>query len=485
MARRILVGLTAITLGLVGSSVCAAHSSQDRIDQLERKMSRLQHKIDAMQKKSDSTKKAPNKRQQHARADRRDMKVLSQMVNSGVTVSTTPYLGIRNGNVLYQMPSMNEDLQLLRQKARLEKDLNAVGTSLSKRTLIGISGAIEGQMTDQNDYTSSWAGETNLSTTEVDFGIMAGKWVNGFFSLSYDSSSYVTGSRVPVNEVFMKRGFVTIGNLDRTPYYFSMGQMYTPFGAYKSAMITTPVTNSMARVAARAAVAGYTDGPFFAQAYGYNSLSRNKTSWPVDAGGVNVGTLLHCGSATYGVGGGVISNMGDSEGAVTNRMDGVTKFGGFKFAGATYNMQHSVPGLNLNTFANIGRWTLIAEYVTNLRSYSSQDMYFRTTTRGARMSALQLEADYNLTFFGKPATAGVAYGQTWEALSMNLPRNSVSAVFDVQAWRRAAIGVEYRHDTNYKVNTLSGGALSNSSTLALNSVGSSRDIVTLRVGVYF
>ena len=52
------------------------------------------------------------------------------------------------------------------------------------------------------------------------------------------------GSGNPINNsrLFLQRAFFTIGNLDTSPIYFSMGQMFVPFGDYTTYQLSNPVT---------------------------------------------------------------------------------------------------------------------------------------------------------------------------------------------------------------------------------------------------
>ncbi len=479
MLKRFLLCATTVSVCLLSTQSFAVSGSSSDVQKLEKQVAELQKQVKALAVKekaasSGSSKNPPTPKQ---------MSVLGHMVESGVTISTTPFLGLRDGQILYNLPSMNEDLRILKQRKYLEAELNKLGASLNDRTLIGISGALEGAFIEQNNWRTKWAGNTDLNTAEIDIGVMAGSWIDGFFSITYNAISMDTGSRVPNNQLYLQRGFLTIGNLAKSPFYFTIGQMYVPFGRYASAMITTPLTQSMGRISARAGVLGFAKGPWFAELYGYNSDSRNETNFPADEGGVNMGAEFDNGVHSFQFGVGAVSNMGDSQGALVN--GATTGYLGFDGAGSNFVLRKNVAGVDAFANYSIGNWNFIAEYLTAVRDYNPADMYFDSPTRGARPAALHTEIDYNNYFFGKPATAAITFGETWEGLAMNLPRYSVVALYDVQVWKHSAIGVEVRHDINYKTGTPYGGATSSTTTSTQTSVGGSRDIITARFGVYF
>jgi hypothetical protein len=483
LQRALVMSATAISVCLFSGQGVAAQDSDSRVSKLEEKLARLQKKVDSMGTNKQSEKTQPGLKK--SKATPTELSVLSHMVRSGVTVSTTPFLGLRNGQVLYKVPSMNEDLRILKQRQDLEAKLNALGDSLNKRTLIGISGALEGDLIEQKNWQSKWAGDTNLGVAEIDLGVMAGKWIDGFFSITYNSTSVDAGSRVPSNQLYLQRGFLTFGNLDKLPFYFSIGQMYAPFGRYASAMITTPLTQSMGRISARTAVLGYSNGPLFVQVYGYNSQSQERSGFPADEGGVNFGGEYDFGAQSLSFGMGVVSNIADSQGALNNGNQ--SGFTGFNGSGASFSLHHSVPAVDAYANYTRGDWSFIIEGLGAERSYSPLDMYYQSSTSGAKPAALHTEVDYNTHFFGKSATAAIVYGQTWQAVAMNLPQHSVAVLYDVQVFRQAAIGVEFRHDINYKAGTAGGGATGTGSPASVSPVceGGSRDILTARFGVYF
>lgn len=484
--RRVLLCATAVSICLLSGQTLAAKNNNEQVSNLEKKIAHLQDEIDAIDAKQSTAKKKSKSSHKQKKVEQ-NLTVLGHMVQSGVTVSTTPFLGLRDGNVLYNVPSMNEDLRILKQRERLEKQLNKLGTSLNKKALIGISGALEGYFIEQNNWKSKWSGNTDLGTAELDIGIMAGSWIDGFMSITYDSTSMETGSRVPNNVLYLQRGFLTIGNLQKSPFYFSIGQMYAPFGRYASAMLTTPLTKSMGRISARTAVLGYSKGSFFAQVYGFNSASRNTAGWPTDEGGVNLGGEFDNGIRDIKFGVGAVSNIADSQGSLSNGASG--GYTGFAHSGSNFVLKKEVPAVDAYGEYTRGNWNIIAEVLSAVDSYASFDMFYGATNNGATPGAVHAEVDYATHFFSKPATFAVTYGQTWEAVAMNLPRYSVAMVYDVQAWKRAAIGIEVRHDINYKAGTVGGGATGvapgSSTSIAPVCEGSSRDIVTMRFGLYF
>ena len=105
--------------------------------------------------------------------------------------------------------------------------------------------------------------------------------------------------------------------------------------------------------------------------------------------------------------------------------------------------------------------------------------------RGALPAALHTEIDYTWHTGKLPWTLGVAYGQTWEALALNLPKNSYWVLLSTSIWKGTIEGIEYRHDVNYPIQA--GNSASGAGGLPVPSanVGGTRNLVTFQIGVYF
>ena len=417
-----------------------------------------------------------------------------------VTVTTSPFMGLRSAynssDLLKQMSTMNEDLSLLKQRQILENQLKAEGYSLS-RPILEISGGVEGQALHSDGFGGS-TGSVNLSTAELDLNAVASRWANAFISIDFDGSPAVTGSRVPNSRIYLKRGFVTIGDLNVLPLYFSIGQMYVPFGRYASSLVSAPLTLSMARVRVRVALLGLSTGPFYASLYGYTGNQTTGGRSIFKQGGANLGFKDKLDNGSYDVGIGFISNIADSEGMQNN---GITQpspplaagvFGGFgestTVAGTPVpnfnDLRNRVSAGDVHGELTLGPVTFIGEYIAALRRFNPMDMSFNGS--GAKPKALHTEVDYLFHVHGKPVTIGAAYGQSWQALALNLPRKSYWAVVSTSLWKDTVEAIEFRHDKNYASGTVATGGTSGGAGVPVPAgTGSTRNTVIGQIGVYF
>lgn len=403
----------------------------------------------------------------------------------GITVTTSPVMGLRSAfnasDLLISVSSLNEDLTLLQHRALFERMMRAEGFNAFERPVVVLSGALEGQVLGARGFGGA-RGDVDLSKAEIDVNAIVSRWASGFMSLEYDDASPATGSRVANSRVFLSRGFLTIGNLNSFPLYFSIGQMYAPFGRYAGGMITSALTLSMMRTRVRLALLGLSSGGFYAQVYGFRGNQTTGGGPVFKQGGGNVGYKHVFKGGRFDVGAGVISTIADSEGMQGNGLAGpAPPFLGFGNTPGGNALRNRVPGFDAHGELTIGRTNWIAEYLTATRRFSPLDMAFNGV--GAQPRALHLEAYILFHLFTRPFNFGVAYGQTWQAFALNLPRFSYTTYVNGSIWKDTVESLEFRHDVDYRTSLIaSGGA---GFPMVSGGVGGTRNTVTFKIGVYF
>lgn len=429
----------------------------------------------------------------------------------GITVTTSPVLGFKSAynlsDLLYQYPSMNEDLILLQQRENFQRALMSVGDTLNNRAIVIISGGLEGQIVAIRNFNGLSQGDVNLNTAEIDFGVMVSKWTNMLIALDYDDSTPATGSRVVNSRIYLSRGWFTIGNLSDTPVYFSIGQMYLPFGVYTTTMITAPLTLSLGRIDARTVVLGYYKEGFYGEVYGYRGSKTTGVDNVFKQGGINLGYhtvgLPH--SAVFDFGVGVVTNLGDSQGSQRNGLrpnesnvrlvsgafvTAPTQYPGFGEVQGGNALVHDVAAVDVHTEFHHKGLGLLAEYVGAVQSYDPSNMSINN--RGARPQAAHFEVNYTIQVHNKPITFAVTYGRTWDALAMNLPNYSASLDISTSVWKNTSLGIEYRYDLDYPAGTTATGTTDGRSATNLparlpvpTATGRQRNMITVQFGAYF
>lgn len=414
----------------------------------------------------------------------------------GSTVTTSPFLGLRSAfdasDLIVNLPTMNEDLRFLKEHVKLQKKLDCYGLKLPDRPIIELGGKIEGIIFAQDDYNHGpRRSDINLSSARLDVLVEVSRGVHGFLAMNMDNSTFDllnnssldiqlagSGNRVFNSRVFVSRAFVTIGDLNCFPVYFTIGQMFVPFGRYASNMVTSTLTVELARTNERAVLLGlYTNG-LYGSVYGFRGDS-NIDSSGINQWGLNLGYEKSWSCGSINVGGGYIANIADSTGMqVTGAGSG---FFGFGLNNLTENLDHPVPAYDVHGEFSYGHFNLFAEYIACTRSFDLEDLNFNG--RGAKPTASNLELAYNFKFENLPASIAVGYGTSSEALALNIPEESYIAAFNISIWKNTIESLEFRHDNNYDDLDFAGGR--GAVPIFVNSAGGSRNTYTLQVGIYF
>lgn len=440
-------------------------------------------------------------------------KLQSERITNGLTVTTSPYVGLRSAfdasDLVVYISTMNEDLRLLQQRQKLQSEILADGEipAYFDRPMVVLSGAIEAQASNTNPYQGS--ASSNVDLTRAEFNILGyiSSWATGLISMGYDNGPLpnVTidglttsanaqvvgaGQKVANSRFYLKRGFLTIGDLSKTPFYFTAGQMYVPFGAYTSQILDSTLPQSLGQLNERAALLGFYEKGVYLEGYLYNGEtgSSNSTNSRTNRGGANIG-YKYSGADDIGfnVGAGIIGNLADSlDMQLTNAPVG---FQGFGFSTLTEQIQHTVPATDVHGELDIKKLSLIGEFLGANRAFDPLDLSFNGS--GAKPSAMHLEADYTFNLVNWPSVFTLAYGHSWESLALNLPQNSYIVQLTTSIWKDTIEAIEFRHDSNYPSSDFANGNntafIENGIPLPFDvrSVGGTQNTVTAQIGVYF
>lgn len=408
---------------------------------------------------------------------------------AGTPVVTSPYLGDRpafdGSDYIVNISSINRDIRLMQQRRRLYEAYEKIGYPIPNVPIIAISGKTEPIAVFRRPYLGDSTGDLNLGANELDVAAALNEYVEAFTSLSYDDSpSTVNAQRVRKSVFTLNMGFVNIGDLDKSPFYFTAGQLYAPFGRYSSSMISSPITLGLARTKTRPFIFGYKsqtpEGPY-AAAYGFIS---DTTLGHSGVGGINIGYTINHGNVSGDIGAGMIGSLDDSQGMQDTGSTPGTTFGGFGSPTNGSEMVGKIPGVNVHGNLSFDRYSLTAEWVGVSRAFSPQDLSFNG--HGAKPQALQLEGAVTFFAFNKPASLAAGYQWSRDTLALNLPEQRMSGVFNISLWKDTVESLEYRHDIDFNSNSFANGAAP-PGVVNTNTVGTGKaaDTLIAQIGVYF
>jgi hypothetical protein len=391
-------------------------------------------------------------------------------------------------------PGMFQSAFFLEQQQAFENTLKGTPPPYAERPQLLLSGKLETAGTLMSPYAGSSISSIDLVTAEIEALAQVSEWASGFLTITYNnglSDPLLTGSGNPTNNsgFYLNRGFLTIGNLNKTPFYFAAGQMYAPFGTYASNMISNLVTSVMGRTNTRLAQIGFDKGGFNAAVYAFNGAPNLGTT-KINNWGANASYKFSLGNYGLNLGAGFINDISGSRGAQTTGK-GLGSFAGFSQNSATETLVHYVPGVDFSAMLSRGPWYAVVEGLGATRSYDPTNMTF--DNQGAQPKAAHAETGFNFKMFGKKSIFNVAYEETWDALAMGLPKNSYIATLNSSIWKNTVETLEFRHDVNYASTDIASGtciatAANGSRVISVcpgGSGGGTSNILLLQFGVYF
>jgi hypothetical protein len=241
----------------------------------------------------------------------------------------------------------------------------------------------------------------------------------------------------------------------------------------------------LSRTRTRPFILGYKsqqDAGVFAAIYGFRS---DTTLGTAGIGGGNLGYIFDTKKGTGEIGISYISSLNDAAGMQNNGSSPQSGlFGGFGSVSNGNENVRKVSGLDAHLNLSIGRYTLMAEWVTALDAFRPQDLSYNGI--GAKPQAGQIEGGVTFMLFDRPSSVSTGYQWSRQTLALNIPEQRVNAAYNISIWKDTVETLEYRHDIDFNSRQFANGAAppggSNINTVGTNSAA---DTVLLQIGVYF
>ncbi len=541
----VLLASSACLMNILCTPVIAAtpamnNQQMQKISQLEQQLNALQHEVSILKKQAASS----HPHQQMAHKNKKSVQIVPNPVASsdqieGPTdlpksgplylpvdfdvpgqsfVSSGPYIGIpleySGSNLIVNSPSVNEDIILLKLRKNIIQRLEAYGRpDEANGSHILLSGTIQGQaLFSNNTANTNNQSDINLTKAAFDAYVLGpSTWTSGLLELSYDNNigtqtgSFSSNNRTQNSRVFVNKAFVVIGDFLQSPFYASFGQMFVPFGVFASTMVSSPITQTLARVQARAIVFGYkqqSENNFYASTYIFKGPSHGSAVDRINNGGINLGYGFKMNQVNANVGAGVIANIADSQGMqfTGNQFIGnQPSFAGFGGPTVLNNvvtttgttsvvsvntgsekLVHRVPAYDAHALLGFGdNIQVIGEYIAASTNFNPTDMTFNS--HGARPQALTLEGIYNIPWFPKHTSMALSYSMSKNALAIGLPAKRYSFVVNQSWWKDTLESLELRHDINYSASSRSTG----SNVQGPSGTGQAVNMLTLQFSYFF
>ncbi|MDP1574703.1 MAG: LbtU family siderophore porin [Coxiellaceae bacterium] len=414
-----------------------------------------------------------------------DQPYMASLINHNVYVAIGPLVTSEAAydatDVIYHLSQTNLNLALLESKKTLLTQITDADLKL-RHPILQLSAGVGGQLYNLPTFTPNAAGNVrtaglNLEGNEIDFNAIITPWVNSFVAISNDSDNI---------SLALSSGFLTIGNLNASPIYFSLGEMNVPFAYSPTALSTAALPASMMTINTPTVLLGYSKNNFMAAIYGYTGSEVVGGSSPIPQAGAETYYTLFFGENAQDsckIGVGVLTNVADAGGFQnTYYATNEGQFGGFDQSGSSNNLAHSVSGGDINVKILAGRWKFMAEYVASLRQFSVQDLSF--DNHGAAPQAARIEARYSPAFIPKKhgAFIGAAWDHTMQALELNFEKNKYAFFFNVAIWRATGFKLEYDRQQDYGTSQTGSGL---GATAPIIGTDKGINAVSVELWVYF
>jgi hypothetical protein len=481
--------------GLVSLSSSGFAQDATTNDQLAKQIAALQAQIDDLKKE---VKKEPKDKKPHKPAPAnvnaekaKDEAQQKQAAEDYDSVSIGPYIGVDSlysgSELIVNSPSINKDLAMLKVRQKQRSQYSSQGLTDMEQPRLVFSGYLEGQLSYEDNYSSDNTSDIDLTAAELDTFIEASEWVTGFAAFTYDNGSGNQANRVNNSNMELSQGFVTVGNLDKSPVYSSIGQMYVPFGSYTSYMITDPLTKTLGRIKARALMFGYAPqnegfSPF-ASTYAYQGATEvdgDASNGQVHQYGFNLGTNYSKNEWSGRVGASYTSNIAESVGMQGSGSDSGGTYSGFAETSTTEDLAKDVPGVDVYALATFRDYTLISEYTTATEKFDASDMTYNG--QAAQPQALDLQAVYEFSHWDRPNFIALDYGQSWQALALGVPERNIGTTYGISMWKHTLFSLELMHNWGY-----GSGSTATGSGMPVDTaqVGETYNSAMLNFDVYF
>ncbi|HID46745.1 MAG TPA: LbtU family siderophore porin [Chromatiaceae bacterium] len=290
-----------------------------------------------------------------------------------------------------------------------------------------VGAVIEVEAGHHSPYEGDSENDIVLATFELGIESQITDWVSAGASLLYEEDD--TPLEVDV-------AYIHIGNEEKSPFYLTVGQLYAPFGAFETSMVSDPLTLEIGEARETLGRLGFAANGFNGSVYVFNGDIKKDGDNVINSWGANAGYAMESENMKLSFGLDYLGNLGDSD-ALQALIDAT---------GGSEVSSH-VGGITANAMAEFGSFVLIGEYLAATEAFEANEVAWNGG--GAEPSAWNIEAGYNFSIGGMESTLAIGYQGTEEALGLGLPERRVIAALSMGVYENTTLAFEYAHDTDY------------------------------------
>lgn len=382
------------------------------------------------------------------------------------TIGTGPYFGVDSSydgsELLINQSNINKDLGLLNQKQVIALK-NSKSKEINTTPHIQISGNLEGRLLFNNIRRNNVA----LSSSEVELGALINNWVNGFTNFTYDSST---------SDIKLTLGFLTLGNLDRSPFFLTVGRMFMPFGSFSSYLANAnPLNKAIGRIRTDGIKIGYYDKNWLISAASYVGATKRHSHSKLDQYAINIQYSMPQ----------VKSNSGFGYKALIGYTNNLAE--AFRtqivFTSPTKILRHYISGIDGSLTLYYNNFILNGEYTSALENYAISD--WSENGNKVKPSSLKVEGIVKYILLGKNTYTVLHFSNTNDAAAINRGVKTQYAIdTTVNILKDTYISAEFDLQKQYKNTSFTGDLFSNAVTV-LSPSSKYNKVIAVTLDIYF
>lgn len=295
---------------------------------------------------------------------------------------------------------------------------------------VHIHGLVEVEYGYTEDYGKVDSSDIVLATVELGIDGKVNNNVDAYIGLLYEEDD--TPLEVDI-------GVLNIHD-DASPVSASLGQMYVPFGAYETHVVSDPLTLELGETRESAVLFQFESKGATAGFYVFNpELEVGADEDKATAFGVTLGFS----NDQFSVGVDYISSIADTD-AVQDYLTTPPPDG----AGIGV-LVDQVAGVSAHAAVNMNNFAMVFEYVAALDQFDVTEMSFNGV--GAEPAAMNVEFAVTVPAGKREATVALAYQATDEAIDLGLPETRAIFAISTEIYEGTSLAFEYFRDNDYAV----------------------------------
>jgi hypothetical protein len=269
---------------------------------------------------------------------------------------------------------------------------------------------------------------------------------------------------LPDEGFFVDEAYITIGNLERSPFFLRAGRQYVPFGDYERYTMTDSFTKLLSMTSATALQAGYVadmgPGVFNGSVYAFRGLSQDNEFHDATDGkirvrnwGAHVGYAQDSDNYQFNLTAGYLHNMADvdfiSVGLRDRNEDETTPADFYEEAVGAYSLRAD---------ASVGPFDAGVRYVAALDEFEPSDVFYddEEVEGPAKPKAVTVDLGYTFDMMNHHSRLGVTYQHSKEAkrvgpMLMGLPQTRWGVDYQINLLNRTDLAFELINDKDYAV----------------------------------